>query len=213
VNGWLGLAADFIDRLANPVHGIAVNESYGARLGELIAADPELTAALAGGHLEAADATAMSTPSWLWYLAWRRSSGLALPPESFMDALFDRTTDTVVRLKLVELAATDPTVSSRERAANLEDLPDSWLKSRLRRLAAGESEAPFREAQELTVMLLQIGSPFALESLKAFLAGDGRVQRQARADADQTLTVLAANNRQVLASWRESLGLFRSDNF
>jgi hypothetical protein len=131
-----------------------------------------------------------------------------------MDALFDRTTDPVVRLKLVELAATDPTLPSREgAAANLEDLRDSWLKSRLQRLTAGESEAAFRQAQELSVMLLQIGSPFALESLKAFLAGDGRVQQQARADVDQTLTVLAANNERLLTSWRESLGLFRGDTF
>jgi hypothetical protein len=47
-------------------------------------------------------------------------------------------------------------------------------------VAAGESEAAFRQARELTVMLLQIGRPFALESLKAFLAGDGRASSNRR---------------------------------
>jgi len=57
------------------------------------------------------------------------------------------------------------------------------------------------------------GSPFGLESLKAFLAGAGRVQQQARADVAQALAVLAANDERLLNSWRESLGLFRGDNF
>jgi hypothetical protein len=218
MNGVLGLSADFIDRLSNPTHGAATNESYGARLRELIDLDPSLRRTLSQFELNADDAPQLSTSGWAWYLTWRRSAGMSAPAPPLMDALFDMTPDPVLRLKLVEIAATDPlhTEATIPPAGGLETLPPSWLRSRLMSVARGDREnerpgeqagAAAGEAEALALMLLQVGSPLATEYLRAFLSERGPVRDHVRDVIGNTLEISTAGDSQRLREWRERLNL------
>ena len=192
MKGVLGLAADFLDQLSNPAQGVEDNESHAARFQELISRDPELRATLLDAELHAGDVDLLSTPAWLWYLTWRRSQGASVPAQEFIDALFESSGDYVVRLKIVEAAATDPTLApsgegERERArVPLEAAPASWLRTRLLRIvhAAGgeeaESEIAHVQAEEMAVLLLQVGNDTAYTYLRALLAEPWRFQNQLR---------------------------------
>jgi hypothetical protein len=217
MNGVLGLAADFIDRLSNPTHGAAMNESYGARLRELIEMDESLRRTLSQLELDADDAPQLSTSGWAWYLTWRRSAGMSPPPPPLMDALFDMTPDPVLRLKLVEIAATDPasTESAMSPAEGFGTLPQSWLRSRLISIARrprndGDVEQPddaAGEAEQLALMLLQVGSPLATAYLRAFLAERGPLREYLRGVIGHTLEIVTGGDSERLREWLERLNL------
>jgi hypothetical protein len=219
MKGVLGLAADFLDQLSNPAQGVEDNESHTARFHDLISRDPELRATLLGAELHAGDVDLLSTPAWLWYLAWRRSQGASVPAEEFIQALFDSTGDLVVRLKIVEAAATDPVLArssegERERArVPLEAAPASWLRTRLLGIvrAAGREEAggeiAYVQAEEMAVLLLQVGNDTAYTYLRALLAEPWRFQAQLREFVRGVVIAGAGEDEETVARWRRDLGL------
>ena len=216
MKGVLGLAADFLDQLANPAYGTEENERHAIRFNELLARDAELRETLARSDLRREDVDLLSTQAWLWYLAWRRSEGAALPDDSFVDALFDRTADPVVRLKIVEAAATDPGLShfrDYEKRWQLETVPASWLGRRLvvlTRRGGGEqapAEAESGEALEMAMLLLQVGNDAARAYLRAFLAEQWRFQGLLREVVQEALVAATGEDETALAQWRGELGL------
>jgi hypothetical protein len=192
MNDILGLAAEFIDRLANPSYGAEINEAYAARLDELLRRYPSLATNLVDESLSADDVDLLSTASWLWYLGWCHDHG-PLPSIEFLDALYEESDDPVIRLFVVEAVATHPSIVEQyqgldERAPDdLEELPRTWLSDRLLGLVTGSSEPDHRErdqddrlaeALEFTTSLLQIGNPVALTTLRASLSRDWMGQQR-----------------------------------
>ena len=156
--------------------------------------DPTLWPALEALPLAADDVASMSMHGWLWYLTWRRSRGVPLPSAAFMDALLDRTNDPVVRLKIVELAVTNPVVSG-----------ESWLFGRIaslrRRRAAGA------EAFELAMFFLQIGNETALGYLREMLADGWFTEMGIRSAIADAIELTTAGDEEALSAWRRRLGL------
>jgi hypothetical protein len=215
MKGVLGLAADFFDRLSNPMHAAEEHESYSARLHELLSRDAELGETLMRADLGSADVDLLSTPAWLWYLSWRRSQGAPLPAEEFIDALFERTGDLVVRLEIVEAAATDPALArwlERERTtASLEDAPPSWLRTRLLALSRQESRAEAAadrvvQATEMAVLLLQVGNDMAYIFLRAWLAEPTPFQGELRRLVEEVIRSSAGGDEESVAQWKRDLG-------
>ena len=68
----LALARDYIDRMANPIHGIAVNEDYALRFARLLEREG-FEAALADEIRALTDKEALSSHGWLWIIRWARS--------------------------------------------------------------------------------------------------------------------------------------------
>jgi hypothetical protein len=186
---------------------------------ELISRDPELRATLLGTGLHAGDTDLLSTPAWLWYLAWRRSQGASVPAEDFLEALFDSSADLVVRLKIVEAAATDPALApsgeSEPRSARipLEAVPASWLRTLLLRIVHsanredGEGEIAYVEATEMAVLLLQVGNDTAYVYLRALLAEPWRFQNRLSEFVRGVVIAGAAEDQETVARWRRDLGL------
>lgn len=210
----LGLAAEFFDQLANPQHGTEANERHAVRFYELTRRDPQLRELLGHSDLQAEDVDLLSTSAWLWYLAWRRSEGLGLPNEDFLDALFDRMPDPVVRLRLVEAAATDPTLFAArdiERpASRLEETPGSWLRRRLIdsvRRGGASPEAALGVSLEMAMLLLQVGNDVARMYLRALLAEPSAFQEQLRQTVRTTLLAGTDQDERQAGAWGEELGL------
>ncbi len=220
----LGLAADFIDRVANPRYGAEVNEAYAARLDELLKRDPSLAERLAEERLDAEDVDLLSTSGWLWYLGFRHDHG-TLPQEEFLDALYAEADDPIVRLSIVEAVTIHPEIVGRFRErpererVTLEALPQYWLRDRLVRLVApsdqqgadhdlGDRDFEDRmgEAMELATSFLQIGNQVALETLRALLSSAGR-QREALAGLVEGIISASGAEEESVQAWRRSLGL------
>ena len=212
MKGALGLAGEFLDRLANPVHGVDHNEAHAARFHELIERDPELRAALLRSDLDAGDVDLLSTTGWLWYLTWRRSEGASLPAEEFVEALFRSTGDLVVRLRIVDLAASDPAliraVSEARPNLALEATPPSWLRSRLLGLvpAAAPDDAAV-QAQQMALLLLQVGTDVARIYLRALLAERSRFRDALRESVTSAVVYSTGGDEEAVSQWRRDLGI------
>jgi len=211
MKGILGLAAEFLDGLTDPARSVEEHELHAARFAELLARDPQLGELLTGSDLGAADVDLLSTAAWLWYLTWLRSSGVGLPGPAFLDALFDSTGDHLVRLKIVEAAATDATIGREDRGPGGRPPGDSqaWLTRRIRRLATAEDgEQAFEEANDFALYLLQVGNDTAQEYLRDLLARDGPHRDSLRRSVIQILeNAAAAGDGSEMERWRDELGL------
>jgi hypothetical protein len=218
MKGLLGTSADFIDRLANPGHGVDVNEAYGLRLAELFTRDPEFLDRLDEDELYATDVDLVSTSSWLWLLALRRAGDRRLS-DDLLHALWDSTPEPVVRLQVLETVTNyGPTVEGfaargSERWASIHDVPDRWLAARVLRAVepgreedtrAEVSEVPLAPARELVIMLLQVGNPVSLDTARVLLAHewDGRARL-----IEMTRSLLGGLDPGTRDDWFGRLGL------
>lgn len=175
MNAELAMAADFLERIADPRQGREVNEAYELRLGVLMDGDPAAASRLANAELTPQDLGNMSIHGWMWYLNWRGELSDGPPATEFLDSMFDASWEPVVRLAVVRAVVTHR--RSRERLASrrgydLREFPLDWLR---RRLVAAVSDrdsvgAPDIEpAWELATYLLQLGDDVSIHSVRLLL--------------------------------------------
>lgn len=210
----------FIDRMENPVHGLAENEAYSARFAELVARDENLYKLLTAEDLGPHDVDLLSTTAWLWFLKWLKDEAVPMPGTSFLGSLYDHVGDPVAKLSIVDIVVSAPYLAESfrsldERNVYLEDLPGFWLRDRLlgivqvrdeRETLNEEFPAQFAEAIEITTFLLQIGNVVALTTLRSFLAYPWRYQEELRQVVDERLRISTESERDH-EEWRRRLGL------
>ena len=221
MNGLLGLAADFLDRVANPAHGPAVNEAYGHRLEELLEGDDHLASTLMNLDLEHGDVGTLSVDGWMWYLPWRARRA-RLPSDEFLDALYDRTPEPIVRLRILASVVSHPDiietirVDHRAQPIPISELRPSWLQHRLQ-LAVARFDRHGNDHQvdvdpgaalELALYLLQLGDQVSIEALRSLIAEPSASQLAIAEVVGQTL-LAAELDEDTLGEWRSHLGLDR----
>jgi len=215
MKGMLGLAGDFLDRLANPVHGQDTNEIYAMRLAELVERDREMIGELARLRLEGEDVDLLTPEAWFWYVGWTRSAG-APRPDALLDALYGRARDMLLRFRVLEWVVTDFELNqnfetSPERPYTLDSFPDAWLGGRLRAtLGAGQPEERYRASEELVLMLIQLGTPSSVEAARTLLGHreePGPRLREAVTRLLGALPTQTGEDRELRDAWLRRLGL------
>ena len=231
MKGFLGLASDFIERMANPSYGTQVNESYGLRLAQLLDQDEEMAGALTHiGDLRAWDLSLLSTDGWLWLLGWMKSHGTR-PPDELLHSLFDSSNYLILRLRVVEaVTATADLQRSRDRwreaPPELREFPESWLRARLERAVGMQEpetrttrgdvirrwereqdvEAAVAESYELMTLLLQVGHESAILAVRSLLAHRWKGAELLQGHVVQLFSGLDEETRM---KWYSELGLER----
>ncbi len=222
MKAFLGLSADFIERMANPAHGEGVNQDYSARFADLLRRDERLPGLLSAADLSGADTDLLSMQSWIWYLKWSARQE-ELPGDEFLDALYEESGDSLLRLILFESVLTNPVVARRygdlggERTVPLEELPPCWPRNLLLRLVsaepAGERDPdtgpaePLPDVLELSLSLLQVGNTAALAILRGLLAYEWELRGDLVQLVDAVVLRSSAMESEELEQWRRRLGL------
>jgi hypothetical protein len=182
MNSLMGMVADFLDHLADPVFGRQTNEAYSMRLGILLDNDEHLSEQLANSDLSPDDVPTLSLASWMWYLRWRALRSGQVPGDAFLTRLYDSTTEPVVRLRVVEAVVRHSRdyladIDTEREQRGLSGLPDNWLRQRMYSIIdenqpeQGEALAtPAEQAWELSGYLFQLGDEFSLITLSGLLA-------------------------------------------
>jgi len=232
MKGFLGLASDFIEKMANPAYGTQVNESYGLRLAQLLDQDREAVGELAHmSELDAGDLSLLTTDGWLWLLGWMKSHGTR-PSDDLLHSLFDNSNSLVLRLHVVEAVTTTADLKRtkegwRESPPNVREFPESWLRTRMEksviisgpetRIERGEAalqldpenvQAAVAESFELAMLLLQVGNESAMLALRSLLAHPWNGAELLRAHIAQLFSGLDEETRR---NWYLALGLEDSD--
>ncbi len=214
MKGLLGLASDFLDRLANPAYGLETNESYSLRFAEVAERDPEFMPNILELALEAEDVELLTPSGWFWYLDLKSSAGQRMS-DSLLNALYDRGRDTFVRFRVLESVVTlssvnEPFAGLSDELYPLEAYPDSWLAGRLRSAVAEGTEERYRTAEELLLMLIQLGTPASIQAARSLLAHQWAWRDRLREQARGLLSRLVVETDEDAPSrdaWFDRLGL------
>ncbi|MFF7702748.1 hypothetical protein [Streptomyces lydicus] len=222
MKAFLGLSADFIDRMANPVHGDAVNQAYASRFADLLRRDDRLPGQLSAADLSEADTDLLSMQSWIWYLKWLAKQG-ELPRDEFLDALYEDAGDSLLRLIVLESVMTNPVVVRRysdiheQWTVPLEELPPCWPRNLVLHLVSveptGARDIDSRPAErlpevlEVAFSLLQVGSTAALAMLRGLLAYQWQMRGELIRLVDTALLQSSGMETSELDQWRRRLGL------
>lgn len=213
MNGLLGLAADFLDRVANPDYGSDTNELYRGRFESLLGEDKELGETLGRLELQRDDLPTLTIDAWLWYMRWR-CERYPLPAADFLDALFEATDEPVVHVRVVELVVRHPHTAEQLGAfaesshLSLEELPVPWLRDRLLRSidhVQHDHRHAAAEPQAMVAYLLQLGDPVCLGVLRAFLAEPSA--RELGLDTHTASLLAGSLDEEELAVYLRRLGL------
>jgi hypothetical protein len=154
------LAAEFFDRMANPVYGAQVNEEYTLRFARLM--DDGATSRMAQEVREIGSVSALSPSAWSWLLGWVRTQPEAELDESVLRNLCEQWESTTFKAEVIRTALsrsdrptpsddydrgqdrpTPPDDYDRPRPS-IDSLPDPWLRELLigsvRTEATGEAD-------------------------------------------------------------------------
>lgn len=159
----LVLAADFIERAADPAYGAETNELYGLRWAML--AKERHPAFLGLAELRPEDSGLLSAGAWLWLATSLGEADPELPPE-FAESLFETEEDLVFRLRLADAFLHHPALARRYEGENwpLEAQPRGWARDRLLRLI--EKSDAVGAIEEMALILMQVANKPALALLR-----------------------------------------------
>jgi len=217
MNGILAIAAEFLDRVGNPAHGVKANEAYAQRLAQLVQSDRDTLGILAGPALEPDDVDNLSMDAWIWYLDWR-SATAPLPDDAFLHALYQRAaTEPAVRLHLLRLVVGAPAVREQfpsqpfRPAWPVGEFPVPWLRRLIqlavsRDIAGQDVPARIDGALELATYLLQLSDEVSLQALQSLLAEPWPGRSQLVTSVRDMLTV-ADLEEDLMRAWQDRLGI------
>ncbi|OXY93446.1 hypothetical protein BEK98_22295 [Streptomyces diastatochromogenes] len=204
------------------MHGESVNEAHSVRFADLLGRDERLPGNLSAADLAEADTDLLSMQSWVWYLKWLAKQG-ELPRDEFLDALYEDSGDSLIRLILFESVMTNPVIVRRysefrgQWTVPLEELPPCWPQhlvlhlvsaepTRARDIDAGTAEQ-LPEVVELAFSLLQVGNTAALAILRGLLAYQWPLRGEFIQLFDTALVQSSGMETSELEQWRRRLGL------
>jgi len=176
------LARDYIDRMANPSYGFAINEDYSLRFAQLLGTegfDGSLREEITGLR----DKDALTSNGWLWLIRWARSRRIEMQETLLLD-LFEEWTSVPARCAIVDLVTYRSEFQEAQRDFAIGEFPDRFLdqimiaatairntKENLKEDDQGRPEAEPRtaRAEAALVVFLQIGTPLTLAAASALL--------------------------------------------
>jgi hypothetical protein len=128
------LAAEFFDRMANPVYGAQVNDEYALRFAQLI--DGEAAYRMAQEVRQVRSASALTPSGWSWLLGWVRTQPEAELNPSVLRDLCEQWESATFKAEVIRtaLSRSDRPVSSDRYTgdqADIDALPDPWLRDLL----------------------------------------------------------------------------------
>jgi len=204
----LSLAADYIERMANPTFGIATNEDYAIRFGKLLETEGFLSQ-LREEIESLKDPDVLSSHGWLWLFDWARSTGAKLDQELLFQ-LFDEWTSTFIKAEIVQLATRgygEKTKGSPKQ--NLFDFPNQFLRRIMVEVTApNQNDNMEREhswgtpANSVLVAFLQANSPIALDAASVLLRHQWKGQREL---INFFWALIETLDSETQANWRERL--------
>lgn len=221
------LAADFIDRVANPGYGIRVNEDYSLALSTLLGSEDRAVETLLSQQVKSLyNPDALTPHGWLWLMAWARSSSVDLNNRMLL-AVVLRWPIVFVQVPAIELATRRKKWRRRKRVSSLASFGHPWLRDLLkvcvewrdyghdegdgtRRAADDQTLAPLHPglAQSILVALLQLGNELSLDAAATLLNHSWPGQTALLASYEMLLTGLDPETRSV---WELRLGKGRRD--
>lgn len=199
MNSSLVLASEFIERAANPVFGIEVNEEYALRWAVLRqSGDP--VSGLRIDELTPEDIDALSLDAWFW-LGSILIHGDPELPIPLIDHLFKLTADPIYRLKVADMSLRHPGLSERYTVSPhpLHQLPPTWARNRLLDLLSGTDLEGDDGLVEMSAILLQVANKPSLRLL-------GALRHERRSVVDSTIELVSGAETDV-ATVVQRLGL------
>jgi hypothetical protein len=136
------LAAEFFDRMANPVYGAPVNEEYALRFAQLM--DAEATHRMAQEVRQVRSVSALSPSAWSWLLSWIRTQPQAELSPSVLRDLCEQWESTTFKAEVIRtaLSRSDRSLSQDDHGRDqigIESLPNPWLRELLLRSVRPET--------------------------------------------------------------------------
>jgi hypothetical protein len=172
----LTLARDYIDRMANPVYGIATNEDYAIRFAKLFESEG-FEAQIRAEIRTLRSRDALTSYGWLWLIGWAKSRRIDLNEELLVE-LFEQWSGVFVRSAIIDLATQSAEYESQgRRKRSLLEFPNRFLAQIMRLATEGEEEdRPLDEqrrstgrAESVLIALLQVDKPITLDAASALL--------------------------------------------
>lgn len=194
MNAFFTIAADFIDRMANPAHGVLVNQDYSIKFAELL--DAEEDSLRSNLHREAKildDAGVLTANGWLWFLTWARSESIPLRKDLLL-RITQKWSSVFIQTLAIEIALENAEWSDKRASQSLFQFQNSFLRKLLidavkieepeKGVDIDHPRTPHRDeprmnrVQSVLVSLLQIDSPITDSAAAALLRHEWRGQKQ-----------------------------------
>ena len=131
MNTFFTIAADFIDRMANPAHGVLVNQDYSLQFAELLSAEEDsIDPTLRREAKRLADADVLSANGWLWFLTWARSESIALREDLLLN-ITQKWSSVFIQTLAIEIALENAEWSNRRNVQSLSEFGNPFLRKLL----------------------------------------------------------------------------------
>lgn len=170
----LALAADFIERMANPGYGIRVNEDYAMRFGSLLETK-DLEELLRKEISTITNPESLSPHGWLWILGWARSRGIRLD-EKLLLRLVELSSDVFMQVVVIDIATRHIEWQRQPAVVSIGEFDNVWLSTLLGKctkvLDRGDEygwHIDTRRSESILVALMQVGSEIALDGASTLL--------------------------------------------
>jgi hypothetical protein len=186
MNPRLRLAAEHLERAADPGAGREINDLRAAEFAQALTNGDNLLAELLPTE---DDALVLSPLAWAWLLPIFAQASLR-PPDAVLDAIFERTQSPFVRLRVVQATATARADTQATALAEAEDV-DPWLYSRLRHVLQPDLG---HDAIIFGQLLLQVGNEPARRAFRI-------LYEEATADVREALAGAIPGDASGYAAW------------
>ena len=173
----LSLARDYLERMANPVYGFAVNEDYSLRFAQLFGREG-FEASLREEIKTLRDKEALTSNGWLWLIRWAMARQIEIP-EDILEALFEEWSSIPAKCLIVQHAtyrAELPSIANwtlrefpnRFSARIMTSATETTGEDALEKERYRPERLTVR-AESLLVVFLQVGTPLVLAAASTLL--------------------------------------------
>jgi hypothetical protein len=166
-------AADFIERMSNPVYGLQVNDEAALEFAAIFDDAVSERFRFEASQLQTPDA--LTSYGWTWLLDWAASEGVRLDSELLIN-LCETRESASFKAAVISAATIDDSYEPQD-SPDLEGFPNPWLRQLLSRAVeppptddrTGEHQRPSRHAESLLIALILIERGSTLDAASALL--------------------------------------------
>ncbi len=176
MSDFLALGREYIDKMANPAHGLAVNEEYSIHFARLLRSE-EFEFRLREEIEQLRDRTTLTSYGWLWLLGWAKSKQIRLS-EELLFRLFTEWSSVFMRCAVVDAATEEHTGRRGENAFLTHVVATATQDIALERGSEQQRETSIGMAESLLIALLQVGKPVTIDTASHLLWREWKGQEQ-----------------------------------
>jgi hypothetical protein len=123
------LVSDYIERMSNPIFGVAVNEDYTARFADLLG-EQRMIPQLLEEAKNITDINTFTIHGWNWLLSWCLSDDQNYLSEKTLLNLISQWQSVSMMSKIIRVATLDASTPGKASRA-IDEFPDQWLRELL----------------------------------------------------------------------------------